>query len=86
MKRTLTVTATGQIILEKELLAHLRVRPGDTLEVERLPDGRLQLQPARQTPIAGVFGMLAHRGIRRLSIDEINDTAAGGWAGYESDR
>lgn len=86
MERKLTVTAKGQITLRKELLAHLGIRPGDKLEVELLPDGRLQLQPARQTPIASVFGMLAHRGTRRLSIDEMNEISAEGWAGHESDR
>ncbi|NBD95140.1 MAG: AbrB/MazE/SpoVT family DNA-binding domain-containing protein [Gammaproteobacteria bacterium] len=86
MERTLTVTAKGQITLRKDVLAHLGIRPGDRLEVELLPNGRLQLQPARKKPMAHVFGMLAHRGSQPLSVDDINEIAAEGWAGRESDR
>ncbi len=33
---SLTVTAKGQVMLRKELLAHLVVRPGQSLDVEVL--------------------------------------------------
>ena len=38
---TLTVTAKGQITLKQELLRHLNVVPGQKVEVEKLPDGRI---------------------------------------------
>ena len=38
---TLTVTAKGQITLKQELLRHLNVTPGQKVEVDKLPDGRL---------------------------------------------
>jgi antitoxin PrlF len=39
---TLTVTAKGQITLKQELLRHLNVTPGQKVEVDKLPDGRLR--------------------------------------------
>ena len=47
MTTTLTVTSKGQVTLRKELLAHLGIHPGQRLEVEVLPDGRLELHAAR---------------------------------------
>ncbi len=38
----LTVTAKGQVTLRKDLLKHLGVRPGEQIEVETLPDGRVE--------------------------------------------
>lgn len=81
MAITLTVTAKGQITLRKEVLAHLGARPGDKLDVELLADGRMQLRPRRGTSAAAVFGMLARPESPRLSIEELSETAASGWAG-----
>ena len=44
---TLTITAKGQITLKQELLRHLNVRPGEKIQAEKLPDGRLIVQAAR---------------------------------------
>ena len=41
MTTSLTVTSKGQLTLRKELFAHLGIQPGQRLEVEVLPDGRL---------------------------------------------
>ncbi len=83
MAITLTVTAKGQITLRKEVLAHLGVRPGDKLDVDLLGDGRMQLRSKRGTSVAAVFGMLARPGAPRLSVEEMNEAAAEGWAGEE---
>ena len=81
MAITLTVTSKGQITLRKEVLAHLGVRPGDKLDVDLLADGRMQLQSKRGTSAAAVFGMLAKPRTGPISIDEMNEIAASGWAG-----
>ena len=81
MAITLTVTAKGQITLRKEVLGHLGVRPGDKLDVDLLKEGRLELRPRRGTSAAAVFGMLARPGTPRLSIEDLNEAAASGWAG-----
>jgi len=80
MTIVVTVTAKGQITLRKPLLRHLGVRPSDKLEVDLLNDGRLQLRPQRGAPVESVFGKLARPGTPRLSIEELNEIAASGWA------
>ncbi len=42
----LTVTAKGQITLRQDLLNHLGIGPGQKLEVEKLPDGRIMVRAA----------------------------------------
>ena len=79
---TLTVTAKGQITLRKELLQHLGVEPGQKLAIEKLPDGGLAVHAERKTgKISDIFGILKRPGQPCLSIDEINEAIAKGWAG-----
>jgi antitoxin PrlF len=79
---TLTITAKGQITLKQELLRHMKVAPGQKVEVEKLPDGRLVFSPTRKTGFIKNFsGMLAKKNGPRLTIDEINEIIAKGWAG-----
>jgi bifunctional DNA-binding transcriptional regulator/antitoxin component of YhaV-PrlF toxin-antitoxin module len=79
---TLTVTAKGQITLKQELLRHLNVTPGQKVEVEKLPDGRLVVATARKTGSIRKFsGMLAKKNGPKLTIEEINRIIAKGWAG-----
>lgn len=77
----LTVTSKGQITLRKEVLKHLGVKPGDKLDVDLLNGGRMQLQSRQGTPISTVFGLLKRPNGPRLSIEQINDATAAGWAG-----
>lgn len=79
---TLTVTAKGQITLKQELLRHLNVTPGQKVEVEKLPDGRLVVQPAaRKGSIEAFSGCLAKPGTRRLTIAQIKKITEDAWAG-----
>ncbi len=79
---TLTVTAKGQVTLRKEVLEHLGIRPGDKITVDKLPGGRIEVKAARPTgSISAVFGLLKKKGRPALSIEEINEIAARGWAG-----
>jgi bifunctional DNA-binding transcriptional regulator/antitoxin component of YhaV-PrlF toxin-antitoxin module len=79
---TLTVTAKGQITLKQELLRHLNVTPGQKVQVDKLPDGRLTLRSAPQKgSIAAFSGSLAKKGTPRLTIEQINEAIADGWAG-----
>jgi hypothetical protein len=79
---TLTVTAKGQVTLRKDILNHLGVQPGETVTVDKLPNGAIEVRGTRPTGrISDAFGLLKHRGKRRLSIEEINKIAADGWAG-----
>ena len=79
---TLTVTAKGQITLKQELLRHMNVSPGQKVGVDMLPDGRLLVRPVTQKgSIAAFSGSLAKQGTPRLTIEQINEAIADGWAG-----
>ena len=79
---TLILTGRGQVILRKEILKHLDVRPGQRLDVEMLPDNEVRIRSARPTGrIEDVFGMLAGRTKKVATIEEISDAIADGWAG-----
>jgi AbrB family looped-hinge helix DNA binding protein len=80
---TLTITAKGQVTLRKDVLRHLGVEPGAKVEVDLLPDGRVELRPAPKADgtIAGFLGMLAGKTHVTATIEEINEAAAAGWAG-----
>ena len=79
---TLTVTAKGQVTLRKDLLKHLGVQPGETIAVDKLPDGRIEVRAARPTgKISDIFGFLKKPRGRSLSIEEMKRIAERGWAG-----
>jgi AbrB family looped-hinge helix DNA binding protein len=79
---TLTVTAKGQVTLRKDLLEHLGVQAGEKITVNKLPDGRIEVKAARPSgKISDVFDFLKRKNGPSLSIDEINEIAAKGWAG-----
>ncbi|MCU0530414.1 MAG: AbrB/MazE/SpoVT family DNA-binding domain-containing protein [Cyanobium sp. Prado107] len=83
---SLTVTSKGQVTLRKELLAHLGIRPGQRVDVEVLPGGRLELHAERAIgEIDGFIGLLAGHSSHRASLAELDEAAAAGWAGLAGD-
>ncbi len=81
---TLTVTAKGQITLRKNLLRHLGVEPGQKIEINELPGGRIEAKAARPTgSIDGFIGLLAGKTRKVVTIEEMNEAAASGWAEKE---
>jgi antitoxin component of MazEF toxin-antitoxin module len=79
---TLTITSRGQVTLKKDVLQHLHLGPGDHVDIELLPNGEVRLGAApERRPIGGLAGMLANKATRTVSIDEMNQTIADGWAG-----
>lgn len=79
---TLTVTAKGQITLKQELLRHLNVTPGQKIQVDKLPDGRLVMQPAAQIgSIDDFIGSLEETGGPKLTIAQIKRITEKAWAG-----
>ncbi|OXC77965.1 hypothetical protein BSU04_14255 [Caballeronia sordidicola] len=76
------MTAKGQVTLRKDVLKHLGVHPGEKIAVDKLPDGRVIVRAERPSaPISAVFNFLKKEKGPSLSIEEINDVAARGWAG-----
>ena len=81
---TLTVTAKGQVTFRKDVLQHLGIRPGEKIELDKLPDGRVTLKAARPAGAIDSFvGLLAGKTGKVASLEEISDAAAAGWAGEE---
>jgi AbrB family looped-hinge helix DNA binding protein len=73
----LTVTARGQVTFRKDVLQHLGIKPGEKIELDLLPDGRVTLKAARPTgSMAGFVGLLAGRTAKVASIEEINGAEA----------
>jgi bifunctional DNA-binding transcriptional regulator/antitoxin component of YhaV-PrlF toxin-antitoxin module len=74
---TLTVTARGQVTFRRDVLQHLGIRPGEKIELDKLPDGRVTLKAARAAgAIDSFLGLLAGKSEKVATIDEIDDTAA----------
>jgi antitoxin PrlF len=78
----LTVTARGQVTFRKDVLRHLGIEPGEKIELDKLPDGRVTLRAKRPAgTIDGFLGLLAGKTNKRATLDEINEAAAKGWSG-----
>lgn len=80
---TLTVTAKGQVTLRREVLAHLGVGPGDKIDVDLLPDGRVEARAARRRSgkISDAFDLLHRPGGPTSTLEDIKDSIERGWAG-----
>src|SRR6201996_9549508 len=79
---TLTVTARGQVTFRKDVLQHLGIEPGEKIELDKLPDGRVALKAAQPTgTIDDFIGLLAGKTRKVVTLDEMNEAAASGWAG-----
>jgi bifunctional DNA-binding transcriptional regulator/antitoxin component of YhaV-PrlF toxin-antitoxin module len=82
MGTILTVTAKGQVTLRKEVLRHLGVGPGQKLEIELLPNSRVELHGAKSKgSIEDFFGCAHRAGTKPLTIEEINEIITDGWSG-----
>jgi bifunctional DNA-binding transcriptional regulator/antitoxin component of YhaV-PrlF toxin-antitoxin module len=79
---TLTVTTRGQVTFRRDVLQHLGVRPGEKIELDKLPDGRIALKAARPSgTIDDFLGLLAGRTRKVGTLEEINEAAVAGWTG-----
>ena len=80
---TLIITSRGQITLRRELLQHLGAKPGQRLEVDALPGGKIRLRAAPPTrDIQDFIGLLKGHTGRSATLDEIDAAIASGWAGH----
>lgn len=79
---TLTITTRGQVTFRKDLLQHLGIHPGEKIQVEKMPDGRVELKAARPAATIDEFiGLLKGKSRKKATIEEMNEAAAAGWAG-----
>jgi hypothetical protein len=70
----------GEITLDEKLLRHLGARAGDRVRLDMMPGGEVRLRVLKGK-ISDVFGMLKREGQRPISIEEMNEAIAKGWAG-----
>lgn len=78
---TLTITTKGQVTLKRDLLKHLGVGPGEKIEADKLPNGRIVVKAAAPNgTIADFIGCLSQKGGPKLTIDQVNAMATRGWA------
>jgi len=76
------VTENGQVTLQRDWLHHLGIKPGERIDVEKMPGGELRVRAASPTgTIDGFLGLLAGKTRKVATIEEINAAAAAGWAG-----
>jgi bifunctional DNA-binding transcriptional regulator/antitoxin component of YhaV-PrlF toxin-antitoxin module len=74
MPHELKITSKGQLTLRKAVLNHLRVKPGEKVGIALLPEGRVELRPATETPdIQALRGLLRRPGQQAASLDEMQD-------------
>lgn len=78
---TLKVTSKGQVTFRKEVLEHLGVSPGEQIEVELLPQGRVAVKAAAKKKIQDLFGVMHDPKRAPVSIEDMNKAIAAGWAG-----
>ena len=77
----LKITAKGQITFKQSLLKHLGVKPGEKLEVDTLPGGKIMVGPSQQkNSIRNFIGCLSSQDTPTLTIDEIKIISEQGWA------
>jgi bifunctional DNA-binding transcriptional regulator/antitoxin component of YhaV-PrlF toxin-antitoxin module len=79
--RVLKVTAKGQVTLRREVLRHLGVDEGASVAVELLPGGRAELRAVAAGGSIEDFFRCLPPSRARLTIEDIGDVAAQGWAG-----
>ncbi|WP_454850172.1 AbrB/MazE/SpoVT family DNA-binding domain-containing protein [Rhizobium binxianense] len=77
----LKITSKGQVTLKKEVLDHLGLKPGDEVEVDLLPKGRLSVRGPSKRKIEDFFGSLRNEHNLHFTIDELNEEIAKSWAG-----
>lgn len=75
----LTITSKGQVTLKKEILAHLGVEPGQKVDIEVLPGGRIAVRAVPQSTINDFIGCLSATG-ESLSLDDMEEAIAEGWS------
>ena len=75
-----TVTSKGQVTVPKEIREHLRLKPGDRIDFVKGRTGSITLK-AIDTDVRSLRGILKSKRRKPLSIEEMNEVIAKGYAG-----
>ena len=70
---TTTKIENGQIVVPQEILLALHIQPGDTVDIETMPDGSIRIFPKTLTAseVAGMLKTNVHS-----SIEEMDEAVA----------
>ena len=66
---TATLTSKGQMTIPKEIRDKLELKPGDRVELNVLPDGRVLMTPT--VPLASLAGILP-KPKRAYTVEDMN--------------
>ena len=79
----LTVTSKGQVTLRREVLRHMGIEPGQKVEFDLEPGGRVTFHPPRERngSIEDFLGCMAGKTDVVLTLEDINRAIEDGWAG-----
>ena len=86
---SLAITAKGQLTLKRDLLQHLGIKPGERIDIEKLPGGGLRMQAARPSGTMDAFFHALDGKVKLtkpVTIEEMNEVIAAGWAGQLDER
>ena len=77
---TSAVTSKGQVTIPKEIRDQLGLKPGDRVVFVKDRTGRISLK-ATSTDIRSLRGILKSKRKRPITVEEMNDAIARGYAG-----
>ncbi|MER2535460.1 MAG: AbrB/MazE/SpoVT family DNA-binding domain-containing protein [Rhizobiaceae bacterium] len=78
----LQITSKNQITLKRDVLRKLGLKSGDKVSVEVTEDGKAVLSPLKsRNDLDHLFGMFHDPDQPPMSIEEMNEIIADGWAG-----
>ncbi len=75
-----TVTSKGQVTVPKAIREHLRLKPGDRIDFIVGRTGNITMR-AVDTDVRSLRGILKSKRKEPLSIEEMNEVIARGYAG-----
>ena len=79
---TQTVTAKGQVTLRREVLQHLGIASGDRIAIEKAPGGEVHIRAVKAAGrMTSFLGCLEDVTDVYLTVEQMNDAIAAGWAG-----
>jgi antitoxin PrlF len=79
---TLTTTERGQLTIRKEVLRHLGIEPGGKIELDLLPNGKVEMRaPKGKFSMAEVMDHFSRNTYPYASDEEIKEAIERGWAG-----
>jgi AbrB family looped-hinge helix DNA binding protein len=75
MTVTATLTSKGQVTIPKEIREALGVDAGDRVDFTLEADGSVRME-VRRRDLASLAGLLHRPGLRRLSVEEMDEAIA----------